>query len=234
MSALTSAFTLSQAFRTLPAIVVGQIATEFSASPQAIGTFAAAFPIAFGTMQLVVGVALDRFGPRRTLCTLFPLAAIGCAVSALAPTFGILVLGQVILGIACSPAYLSTLVFIVRRYPAGRFAALSGIAMSVGGIGMLITSTPLAWAVQTFGWRSAFVILGVLSALSFAASFTVLDDREEDRASRETLLGAVRGIGPILRMPQTLGILCLGTAFYGVLLTVRTPGSFRCSKRAMA
>lgn len=214
---------MSQAFRTLPAVVVGQIGAEFSASPQAIGTFAAAFAVAFGTMQLVVGVALDRFGPRRTLCALFPLAAVGCAVSALAPSFGVLVLGQAILGIACSPAYLSTLVFVVRRYPPGRFAALSGITMSVGGVGMLITSTPLAWAVQTFGWRSAFVILGILSAVAFAACFVVLDDRKEDRASRETLLEAIRGIGPILRMPQTLGILCLGAAFYGVLLTVRTP-----------
>lgn len=204
-------------------MVVGQIGTDFSASPQAIGTFAAAFAVAFGTMQLVAGVALDRYGPRRTLCTLFPLAVLGCAVSALAPSFGILVLGQAILGVACSPAYLSTLVFVVRRYPAARFAALSGITMSVGGVGMLITATPLAWAVQTFGWRSAFVVLGVLSALSFAACFAVLDDRKEDRSSRETLLEAVRGIGPILRMPQTLGILCLGAAFYGVLLAVRTP-----------
>lgn len=223
LAALTSTFALSQAFRTLPAIVAGRMAGEFGASPQAIGIFAAAFAIAFGTMQLFVGVGLDRFGPKRTLCVLFPFAIMGCAVSAVAPTFGVLIAGQILIGIASAPAYLSTLIFIVKRYPASRFAALSGLTMSLGGVGMLITSTPLAWVVQTLGWRSAFVVLGLLSVVSFAACLTLLRDREQDRTSSESFIDAMRGIGPIFRMPQTAGILCLGGTFYGVFLAVRTP-----------
>ena len=223
LAALTSTFALSQAFRTVPAIIVGQIGAEFSISPQAIGDFAGAFSIAFGGMQLLIGVALDRFGPRRTICTLFPLAIFGSAVSALAPNFGVLVAGQIVLGISCAPAYISTLVFIVRRYPAHRFAALSGLAMSLGGLGMLITSTPLAWVVQAWGWRNAFVVLGVASVVSLGACLILIDERKEDRAGEESLGEAIRGIGPIFRMPQTAGILCLGAVLYGTFLAVRTP-----------
>lgn len=223
LAALISTFSLSQAFRTLPAVVVGQIGAEFTASPQAVGIFAGAFSIAFGTMQLPIGVALDRFGPRRTICTLFPLSVLGAAVSVFAPTFVVLVLGQVILGAACAPAYISTLVFIVRRYPTVRFATLSGLAMSLGGLGMLVTATPLAWVVQEWGWRYAFALLGALSVVSLVICLVVIDERPADRVSQGSLGEAIRGIGPILRMRQTAGILCLGGVLYGTFLAVRTP-----------
>lgn len=223
LAALTSTFALSQAFRTVPAVIVGRIAAEFSVSPQAIGVFAGAFSVAFGAMQLFIGVALDRFGPRRTICALFPLAVVGSALSALAPNFATLVAGQIVLGISSAPAYISTLVFVVRRYPASRFASLSGLAMSIGGLGMLITATPLAWVVEVTGWRSAFVVLGLGALVSLAACLFLLDDREEDHVAQETLRDAFKGIGPILRMPQTAGILCLGAVLYGAFLAVRTP-----------
>ena len=223
LAALASIFALSQAFRTIPAIIVGQIGPEFSASPNDIGMFAGTFAIAFGLMQLPVGVALDRFGPKRSLCALFPLALAGTGLSAVAPNFATLIVGQVLLGVASAPAYISALVFIVKRYPAGRFASLSGIVMSVGGLGMLITSTPLAWVVQVLGWRSAFIILGAMATISLAACLVLLDDREEDRAATGSLGDAIKGIGPIFRMRQTAGILCLGAVLYGVMLAVRTP-----------
>jgi MFS family permease len=223
LAALTSTFALSQAFRTLPAIVIGAIGTEFSASPQMLGIFAGAFSIAFGAMQLLIGVALDRFGPRRTICILFPLAVAGSALSAFAAGFGTLIAGQILLGISSAPAYISTLVFIVRRYPARRFAALSGITMSLGSLGMLATSTPLAWVVQVLGWRSAFAFLGAASLLSLAACLILLDDRKEDRHGHETLGQAIKGLGPILTMRPTAGILCLGAVLYGAFLAVRTP-----------
>ena len=223
LAALVSTFALSQAFRTMPALVVGRIADEFTASPEAIGLFAGAFSIAFGAMQLPIGVALDRFGPRRTVCALFPVAVLGAAVSMLAPNFPMLIAGQILLGAGCAPAYISTLVFIVRRYPPARFAALSGLSMSFGSLGMIITATPLAWVVQGWGWRAAFGVLCVVSVISFAACFALVGRWVVDRAADETLGAAFRGIGPILRLRQTAGILCLGCALYGTFLAVRTP-----------
>ena len=223
LAALVSTFALSQAFRTMPALVVGRIGVEFAASPEALGLFAGAFSIAFGAMQLPIGVALDRIGPRRTVCALFPVAVVGAAVSVLAPNFAILIVGQILLGAGCAPAYISTLVFIVRRYRPARFAALSGLSMSFGSLGMIVTATPLAWVVQQWGWRAAFGVLCVVAIVSCAACFTLVGRWADDRAAEETLSAAFRGIGPILRLRQTAGILCLGCALYGTFLAVRTP-----------
>lgn len=223
VAALTSTFAWSQAFRTVPAIVVGRIGPEFGADAQALGLFAGAFSVAFGAMQLPIGIALDRWGPKRTICALFPFAIGGAILSALAPSFALLLAGQILLGIGSAPAYLSTLVFIARRYKPGRFAALSGLTMSLGGIGMLLTATPLAYAVERFGWRAAFAILGAGATLSLGACALLLDRRPGDRGPTESLRKALAGLGALFRMRQTAGILCLGAVLYGSFLAVRTP-----------
>jgi len=75
--ALTAAFAMSQAFRTVAAILAAPLQAEFHLTPQQLGTFAASFHFAFGAMQLLVGIGIDLHGVRRTVLTGFPLAIAG-------------------------------------------------------------------------------------------------------------------------------------------------------------
>jgi len=145
--ALTTAFALSQAFRTAPAIMAPPLQGEFGLSAQALGIYAGAFHLAFGALQLFMGVGIDLHGVRRTVLFAFPVAMAGAVVSALAPSFAVLVAGQVLIGIGCAPAFLVCTVFIARHFPAERFAAVSGLTLGLGSVGMLLTGTPLAWLI---------------------------------------------------------------------------------------
>jgi len=100
--ALAAAFAMSQAFRTVAAILATPLQAEFHLSPQQLGTFAGSFHFAFGAMQLFVGIGIDLHGVRRTILTGFPLAIAGAALSAVAPSYGTLVLGQVLIGVGCA------------------------------------------------------------------------------------------------------------------------------------
>lgn len=64
--ALVAGFALSQAFRTITAIMATGLQAEFGLSAQALGVFAGTFAFAFGTMQLFMGIAIDFWGIRRT------------------------------------------------------------------------------------------------------------------------------------------------------------------------
>src|SRR5947199_10647527 len=96
VAALTSIFAMSQAYRTLPAIVATAIEAEFHLSAEAIGFFAGAFHLSFGLMQLFVGVALDRYGPKATVCAFFSVAVLGVILCSAAPTFALLIRGQIL------------------------------------------------------------------------------------------------------------------------------------------
>ena len=231
--ALTTAFALSQAWRTVAAIMAAPLQADFHLSAQALGLFAAAFHFAFGAMQLVMGIGIDLHGVRRTLLAAFPLAIAGSVLSALAGSYGLLVFGQVLIGIGCAPAFLVCTVFIARHFPAGRFAAISGLTLGLGGIGMLLTGTPLAWLIQATSWRVGFAVLGGMAALAWGLIFWLVHEptRAASTAPKESVREAIGKFGALFLLPHTLGIVLLAGVGYASFLALRhspfTPASAR-------
>jgi predicted MFS family arabinose efflux permease len=219
---LVSAFALSQAFRTVTAMMATGLQQDFGLSTQALGVFAGTFAFSFGLSQFVVGIALDFYGLRRTwLCT-FPLTILGALISSVAPNYGVLVLGQVLIGIGCSPAFVVCALFIARRFPAQRFAAISGIAMGMGGLGLILTGTPLAWLIDVSSWRVAFAVLTGLACVSWLLVHRHLQEGLATTDHRPESLGhALRGFGELFLLPQTWGILLLALVNYASFLTLR-------------
>ena len=225
--ALVSGFALSQAFRTITAIMATGLQAEFGLSAQALGVFAGTFAFAFGTMQLFMGIAIDFWGIRRTLLVAFPMAIAGAALSAVATGYTMLLLGQVLIGVGCAPAFLVCTVFIARYFAPSRFAAVSGAAMGVGGLGMLFTGTPLAWLVEQSSWRWGFGVLAGLAALAWALIFWKVREPQAahagtaTHATPESLGQTVRGFGALFLLPHTVGILLLALMTYASMLSLR-------------
>lgn len=219
---LVSAFALSQAFRTVTAMMAHGLQQDFGLSTQALGFFAATFAFSFGLSQFVIGIALDFYGLRRTwLCT-FPLAILGALISSLAPNYGVLVVGQVLIGIGCSPAFVVCTLFIARRFPTQRFAAISGMAMGMGGLGLMLTGTPLAWLIDASSWRVAFAVLTGLACVSWLLVYKNLREGLAATHHRPDSLGhALHGFGALFLLPQTWGILLLALVNYASFLTLR-------------
>lgn len=221
---LISAFALSQAFRTVAALMAAPLQAEFGLAPQALGVFAGSFHFAFGSLQLFVGMGLDVYGPRRTVLTVFPLAIVGALVTATAPSYGWLVAGQVLTGIGCAPAFLACTVFIARRFEPQRFAPVNGMAMGIGSIGLLATGTPLAWVIEAWSWRAGFFVLAGCASLAWLLIWRMVSD--EPRAAgaatpRLDLRAALRGYGELLRLPHTAGIIALALFTYAAFLSLR-------------
>jgi len=211
--ALTSGFALSSAFRTVAAILAAPLQADFALSPQALGLFAATFHFTFGAMQLFMGIGIDLYGVRRTILVAFPLCIAGALLSALAPGFGLLVLGQALIGVGCAPAFLVCTVFIARHFAPQRFAAVSGMAMALGTLGMLFTGTPLAWLVQLWSWRAGFWVLALLAALAWLWMWRSVHEPARDSAHdtpRESVREAVRRFAALFLLPHTWGIVALG------------------------
>lgn len=225
--ALTTAFALSQAFRTVAAIMAAPLQADFQLSAQALGLFAGAFHFAFGAMQLFMGIGIDLHGVRRTVLVAFPVAIAGSALSALATSYPVLVLGQVLIGIGCAPAFLVCTVFIARHLPSNRFAAISGLTLGLGSIGMLMTGTPLAWLIEATSWRMGFWVLGGAAALAWALIWTVVHEPAPPASlagtvqRRESLRQAIGKFGALFMLPHTLGIVLLASVGYASFISLR-------------
>lgn len=222
--ALTGAFALSQAYRTVAAIMGPPLQRDFGLSPQELGAFAAIFHFAFGALQLAMGIGVDMHGVRRTVLAAFPLTIAGAVLSAVAPSFAWLMLGQALIGVGSAPAFLACTVFIARQFPAERFAAVSGTVLAIGGVGMLLTGTPLAWLIEAWSWRAGFVVLAAMSVLAWLAILRWVREPgagEHGGAPRQSLGDALRGFARLFTMPHTWGILALGSVTYAAFVSLR-------------
>ena len=221
--ALLSAFALSQAYRTVTAIMAPSLQGDFGLTPASLGAFAGLFGLSFGVTQFFMGIGMDLYGLRRTVLSAFPLAIAGAALSAVAPSYGWLLTGQLLIGVGCAPAFLACTVFISKHFPSGRFAFVSGVALGVGGIGLLFTGTPLAWLVERWGWRSGFALLAVLSLLAWLLIWRRVHEPAVagPAPERERWGMAVRRFGALFLLPHTLGILLLSMVAYASFLSLR-------------
>ena len=220
---LLSGFALSQAFRTVTSIMADGLRTDFGLSAESLGSFAGLFGLSFGVTQLLMGIGMDIYGLRKTLLMAFPLTIAGALLSAFAPSYSWLMLGQLLIGVGCSPAFLACTMFIARHFPADKFAYISGIGMGVGSLGLLFTGTPLAWLVQHHGWRTGFTLLALLCTLSWLLIFIKVHEPalESDALPKPSFMQALKGFGQLLTLPHTWGIVLIGMVSYASFLTVR-------------
>jgi len=220
--ALTSGFALSQAFRTVAAILAPPLQTEFGLSAQGLGVFSGTYHFAFAAFQFFMGMGIDVHGVRRTVLTAFPLAVVGAATCALAPGFKTLVLGQMLIGIGCAPAFLVCTVFIARHFPIERFAQLSGMVLGLGSVGMLLTGTPLAWLVQVSSWRAGFAALALCAAAAWLAIWRLVHEPAQEKpVAAPSMKTALASYGALFRLPHTAGILLLAFVGYASFISLR-------------
>ena len=226
--ALTTAFALSQAYRTVIALMAVSLQGDFHLDEEALGLFAGSYHFAFGGMQLFMGIGIDLHGVRRTVLVAFPMAIVGAVVSAMANNYTMLVLGQILIGVGCAPTFLVCTVFIARHLPPLRFAAVSGLVLGLGGIGMLVTGTPLAWLIQATSWRGGYWALGGFSVLSWLLMYALVREPSTPApasgaapAQRESVGQAIRKFGALFTLPHTLGILLLASVGYASFIALR-------------
>ena len=113
-----------------------------------LGFLTSAYFLAFGLMQIPVGMLLDRYGPRRVEPVLLAIAAAGALLFGLADGLPGLTLARAIIGGGVSACLMAPLKGIAMWYPPERHASLSGWMMVAGGLGALAATTPLEYALR--------------------------------------------------------------------------------------
>ncbi len=127
VATLISVYIVSQFLRNSIGVIAPNLALELGLSPAEIGLLSSVFFFVFAAVQIPVGVALDRFGPRLCLLVGAAVTVVGAAVFAAAENPGILILGRALLGLGTAGSLVASLAVYARRFPRDRFATLTGL-----------------------------------------------------------------------------------------------------------
>jgi predicted MFS family arabinose efflux permease len=189
---------INQAARTVMAIIGPVLAVEFALSASELGMLAACMLAAYAIVQLPDGMALDRVGARNVQAALALVTAGGFALFALAESFAALVVARVVIGVGVSAGLMAIIKANAQWFAPSKVALITGIAVSIGGLGSVLSTGPVAAALPALGWRG---ILWVLCGLSAATALWIVLSVPHGGGRRSDLRTELGVMASILRSP---------------------------------
>jgi predicted MFS family arabinose efflux permease len=169
---------LSYLYRTITALISDGLARDLDLGPADLGLLASMYFLAFGLIQLPLGVWLDRFGPRRVQAVLLAIAAAGALMFALAGSFATLMLARILIGLGVAGGLMAGLKAIVLWFPPDRIALANGWFVMVGALGAVTATQPAELLLAPLGWRGLFILLAGLTALSALLVLALVPERD--------------------------------------------------------
>ncbi|WP_431878526.1 MFS transporter [Amycolatopsis sacchari] len=195
---------LTALFHRMSLSVAGLTAQErFSVDATGLAAFSVVQLVLYALLQVPVGAAADRFGPRRLLLAGMALMAAGSTVFALATAYPLAMTGRALIGAGDAFLFVNVLRLAHNWFPGRRYALVAALTGMIGGLGQLIATAPLAALLTGFGWTAAFLSAGVVTAVLLAVVGLLLRESPRGRVApvvsgeplRESLRHAWRNRG---------------------------------------
>ena len=203
----------------------------------------AAFAVAYGVLQLVYGPLGDRVGKVRVIIGATAACALFSAVTALAPSFTVLVAARAAMGAAAAGIIPLSMAWIGDEVAYEQRQETLARLMVATVTGMMAGQWFGGLATETLGWRAA---LAALAVLFFTAAGLLLRHARASGALRTGAAGApafslaryLAGTADLLRIPRVRWVLTMvaieGALAFGTLAFVpaRMVGGFGLSAAA--
>lgn len=197
--------------RVSPSVMTSDLMLSFHIGAAALGNLAAFYYYIYTPMQLVVGLLMDRYGPRR----LFTIAGLACGMGTylFASTTSLLVaeVGRFLVGFGSAFGFVGVLKLATIWLPPERFAAVAGMTSALGTVGGILGNLMLTSLVDHQGWRLTSYFAAVFGLGLTALMFIVLRDGGKYQHRPATLVvpqahlafaDVFKGFFEIIRNPQ--------------------------------
>lgn len=220
--AFAFAYFFSALLRAVTATLAPSFSAELGLKAADLGLLAGAYFLGFSALQLPLGQALDRLGPKRVLLGLTTLAVLGCAAFAMAQSLPGLILARALIGMGLAAGLMAPLTcFRLRFSQAAQFRSNSWMLMS-GSLGMVASTLPVQWLLPVWGWRGLFWVLAVclLLAMALMAWWVPADPVPAQAQPTQPVLR--QGYREVFLHPVFLRSAPMGFFTYGGMIAVQT------------
>jgi len=217
--ACVGVFALGQFHRASGSIFTPILMDHFVLSAATIGGLVSAMFFATILSQVPFGFILDRAGPRMVLTWCILLIAFGTVLFAVNYNYEVAFLSRILIGVGLASMGAATHIIIARNFNTDDFGYVSGLVVSLGGIGGLLGTYPLAIALNRLPWALVFGIVAIASILLAAAVFssvkpsTIEHEQSDNISSDDSYLS-------LLKQSEFLKILALGIVTFAPIVTI--------------
>lgn len=182
--------------------VLPQVADEFSVTVGLAAQIATAYALGYGAMQILLGIAGDRFGKIRLVATLCFASVIACLLAAVAQSLGQLTLARLLCGAATSAIVPISLAWVGDMLPYEERPMVMARYASGGIFGMVSGQIAGGLLTEFWDWRAGLVLVAALYLVAGAGlvvamrGSTVIAARPQQAQAR---LSAPRALAAMLK-----------------------------------
>ncbi len=212
---------MSYLFRAVNAIVAPDLVRELRLDAGQLGLLTAAYLFAFALFQLPLGILLDRYGPRRVQSALLAVAAVGALLFSVGQGLWTLTFARALIGLGFAGGLMSSFKAVVVWVPESRRALASACVMSLGGLGLMVSTAPMQWMVAQWGWRAVFMALAGIVSLISGLIFVVVP-KPDVVGKPQPLSSQMASVWAIMRDPAFLRLAPLIGLTAGTHIAVQT------------
>lgn len=209
---------LSCLLRGVNAVLTAELLGAIALTPAQLGLLTSAFFLAFALVQLPVGMALDRYGPRTVQLWLLALAALGVWLFSRGHSFAELMWARALMGAGLGGCFMAAVKAISCAIAPSRLPSVHGYLIAVGGLGAATATMPVKLALHYTDWRGVFLGLA-LAALAIGLLIRLLSPAMPAPAAGMRKVSKV-SVWSVYRDPgfrRTIALILLPhTVFFGV------------------
>ncbi len=165
--------------RLAPAVVAVDMMKDLNTGGALMGLLASAYFYPYAIMQIPAGLLSDSWGPRRSIVVFFSLGAAGSIALGLVHSVGAAITARVVVGLGVAMVFIPTLKILTHWFESHKFSRMSGLLMSLGGVGAFTASTPLALMSNAITWRGSMIVIGVLTLIISLLTWRLVRDTPE-------------------------------------------------------
>lgn len=220
--AFAFAYFLSALLRAVTATLAPEFSRELNLGAGQLGLLAGAYFLGFAALQLPLGQALDRVGPRRVLLSLLTVAIVGCLAFAVATSLVQLLLARFVIGIGVSACLMAPLTLFRHRFSVTAGLRANSWMLMSGSVGMVASTVPTRWLLPLLGWRGLFVVVAVLLALALGLIALAVPRDSPPATSQPQVAGSGIGYWGLLRSRAFVRMVPLGFFSYGGLVAMQS------------
>jgi len=211
------AYFLSALLRAVTATLAPVFSSELGLQPADLGLLAGIYFLGFAAMQLPLGRALDRFGPRRVQLVLLSVAVVGCAAFSQARGLASLSAARLLIGMGVAACLMAPLTCYRHVFDASTQLRLNSWMLMTGSLGMLASTLPVQMALPYWGWRGLFMALAAMLLLAM-----LLIARFAPKANPGAAGSGGGRYRDIMRHPMFVALAPLGFFSYGGLIAIQS------------
>lgn len=199
--------------RLLPRLFDQDLIIQFNLNPIDIGLIASLYYYSYSMTQLIVGPALDKWGPKKVLSLSTLLCALSLGLVVCWPSFTSFCLSRVFIGFASAFAFVGILKTADLYLPEKYNSFVAGLGTTIGMLSAQIGANIIAHSHQSYTWIEIIQVLiaagGIIFILIYCSypTFNLNDDNQQQGEQQRLKFSEIK---KILLKPSILSLGVIG------------------------